>query len=97
MKELIDVHVVLATPSDFEQWDEFAGEAAEKFNVIVHAIFDHIPEDIQISAFDQLIQDVWENWANDRQLMEIDDDDLVCWAQEFLLGWDLQQSQNEHE
>ena len=97
MKELIDVHVVLATASDFEQWDELAEDVAEKFNVIVHAIFDHIPEDIQLSVFDHLIQDVWETWANDRQLMEIEDDDLVCWAKEFLLGWDLQQPQDDDE
>ena len=96
MKELIDLHVVLATPEDFEQWEEEAGEAADKFNIIVYALYDAIDDDILLSEFERMIQHVWEVWSVDQQILQIDDADFASWVKEMLASWDNQISQSEY-
>ena len=95
MKELIDLHVVLATPADFDQWEEEAEEAADKFNIIIYALFDAVEDDIKPEVFEAMLQHVWEVWSVDQQILQIDDADFVVWVNEMLNGWDYQSSQRD--
>ena len=95
MKELIDIHVVLATADDFEQWEEEASEAADKFNIIIYALYDAVDDDIDVGEFERMLQHVWEIWSVDQQILQIDDADFVSWVSEMLNSWDDNESQDE--
>lgn len=88
MKSLIDIHVVLATPEDMDTWDEQADEAAERLNMILHMVYDHADEDIAVQRLENLLQHVWENWREDRHLLDIDEVDLRDWVDHLLATWD---------
>lgn len=95
MKELIDIHVVLATPADFEQWEEEASEAADKLNIIIYALYDAVDDDIDVGEFERMLQHVWEIWSVDQQILQIDDADFVSWVSEMLNSWDDNESRDE--
>lgn len=95
MKELIDIHVVLATAADFEQWEEEAPEAADKFNIIIYALYDAVDDDIDVGEFERMLQHVWEIWSVDQQILQIDDADFVSWVSEMLNSWDDNESPDE--
>lgn len=88
MKELIDIHVVLATPEDMEVWEEEADQAAEKLNAILHLVYDRVEEDIDVVKLEYIFQYIWENWRDDSYLLEIDDEDLQDWVDHLLATWD---------
>lgn len=88
MKNLIDIHVVLATVDDLDTWEEQAEEATEKLNTILHMLYDRADDDIEVSRLEKLFQHVWENWREDSHLLEIDDLDLLDWVDHLLATWD---------
>ena len=88
MKDMVDVHVVLATAEDMEFWDDLAEEAAEKLNIILHMLYDNADEDIAVSSLENMFQHIWENWREDSHLLEIDDEDLRDWVDHLLATWD---------
>ncbi|WP_026374875.1 hypothetical protein [Aestuariibacter salexigens] len=89
MKSLVDIHVVLATASDLEDdWDEQADEAADRLNTILHMAFDRADEDISVTTLENVLQFIWENWRNDKHLLDIDDVDLSDWVDHLLATWD---------
>ncbi|GAA0851985.1 hypothetical protein [Aliiglaciecola litoralis] len=88
MKNLIDIHVVLATAEDMDHWDDEAAEAAEKLNVILHMVYDQADDDIETTRLENVLQHVWENWREDAYLMEIDENDLHDWVDHLLATWD---------
>ena len=88
MKDMVDIHVVLATAEDMEFWDDLAEDAAEKLNIILHMLYDHADEDIAVSSLENMFQHVWENWREDSHLLEIDDEDLRDWVDHLLATWD---------
>lgn len=91
MKQLIDIHVVLATPADMDVWEEQADEAAEKLNMILHMLYDGADEDIETQKLENLLQHVWENWLEDSHLLDIDEVDLRDWVDHLLATWDDEQ------
>ena len=88
MKHLVDIHVVLATAEDFEHWEEQAEEAADIFNSILHMLYDSADEDIAVDKLEKMLQHVWENWIEDRQLLDIDEEELRDWVDQLLATWD---------
>lgn len=88
MKNLLDVQVVLATEEDLDVWEEQAEEATEKFNMILHMLYDRADDDIEVSRLENLFQHIWENWREDSHLLEIDDVDLRDWVDHLLATWD---------
>lgn len=49
MKELVDIHVALATSEDMDVFDEEqAEEAAEQLNIILHMLYDKADDDIEV-------------------------------------------------
>ncbi len=88
MKNLIDIHVVLATAQDMEIWEEQAEDAAEKLNVILHLAYDLADEDIETEKLERILQYIWENWYQDSYLLEIDEVDLQDWVDHLIASWD---------
>ncbi|AEE23208.1 hypothetical protein [Paraglaciecola chathamensis] len=88
MKSSIDIHVALATLDDMEFWDDNAEEAMDRFNALLHMLYDNADEDIDTTSLENMIQYIWENWRNDSHLLDIDDDDLFDWVDQLLSTWD---------
>ncbi|QHJ10351.1 hypothetical protein FX988_00563 [Paraglaciecola mesophila] len=88
MKSSVDIHVALATLDDMEFWDENAEEAMDRFNALLHMLYDNADEDIDTVSLENMIQYIWENWRNDSHLLDIDDDDLFDWVDQLLSTWD---------
>jgi hypothetical protein len=89
VKELVDIHVALATAEDMDVFDEYeAEEAAEQLNVILHMLYDRVDDDIQVDTLEKMIQHVWENWREDPDLLGIDAQDLSDWVDQLLATWD---------
>jgi hypothetical protein len=88
MKSSIDIHVTLATLDDMEFWDDNAEEAMDRFNALLHMLYDNADEDIDTVSLENMIQYIWENWRNDSHLLDIDDDDLFDWVDQLLSTWD---------
>ncbi|GAA6183329.1 MULTISPECIES: hypothetical protein [Alteromonadaceae] len=97
MKSLVDVHVVLATPADLENWDEDAEEAAERLNTILHLAYDLADEDIDTSRLEKILHHIWVNWHEDSYLLEIDDADLHDWVDQLLATWDDAEHDEDYE
>ena len=83
MKSSIDIHVALATLDDMEFWDDNAEEAMDRFNALLHMLYDNADEDIDTTSLENMIQYIWENWRNDSHLLDIDDDDLFDWVDQI--------------
>ena len=88
MKSSIDIHVTLATLDDMEFWEDNAEEAMDRFNALLHMLYDRADEDIDTVSLENMIQYIWENWRNDSHLLDIDDDDLFEWVDQLLSTWD---------
>ena len=88
MKCSIDIHVTLATRDDMDFWEDNAEEATDRFNSLLHQLYDRADEDIDTVSLENMIQYIWENWRNDSHLLDIDDDDLFEWVDQLLSTWD---------
>jgi hypothetical protein len=88
MKHLVDIHVVLATAGDMEQWEEQAEDAADKLNHFLHCLYDKADDDIASTQLERMMQHIWETWSQDTQLMDIDDTDIVDWVDQLLASWE---------
>ncbi|MFT5313387.1 MAG: hypothetical protein ACI8Z9_001877 [Paraglaciecola sp.] len=93
MKNMVDIHVVLATIDDMEYWDERAEEAADRLNSLLHMLYQKAHEDINSSSLENMIQYIWENWREDSHLLDIDEDDLYDWVDQLLATWDDEHQQ----
>lgn len=88
MKHMVDIHVVLATAEDFEQWEEHAEDVAEKFNTLLHLLYDRVEDDIATATLENMFQHIWETWSQDRHLLEIEEEDLCDWVDQFITTWE---------
>jgi hypothetical protein len=88
MKHMVDIHVALATTDDMDFWDERAQEATDRINSILHMLYEKAHEDINSRTLENMIQYIWENWREDRHLLDIDEDDLYDWVDQLLATWD---------
>jgi hypothetical protein len=88
VKNSIDIQVVLATVEDMDFWDDRVEDATDKFNTILHMLYDKADEDINSTSLGNMIQYIWENWREDAHLLDIDEDDLYDWVDQLLATWD---------
>ncbi|MFQ3234825.1 MAG: hypothetical protein ACI9C4_000376 [Paraglaciecola sp.] len=93
MKSSVDIHVVLATEDDMEFWEDQASEAVDRFNALLHMLYDNADEDIETTNLEHMIHYIWENWRQDSYLLDIDDDDLRDWVDQLLSTWDDEHQQ----
>lgn len=88
MKELFDIHVVLATASDMDDVHDDPEAAAEQLNVILHLVYDRANEEESPQRIEKIAHHCWEIWARNPQLTEIDEEELVDWVDHTLATWD---------
>ena len=88
MKSSVDIHVVLSTFEDMEDFHDEPDEASERLNFILHAVYDNAEEDIETQRLEQILHYAWESWQQDKHLLEIDDDELLDWVDHTLATWD---------
>ena len=88
MKELIDIHTVLSTPEDMDDYHDNPEEASDTLNMILHTIYQLVAEDINRESLEGMLQHAWEYWHRESQLTDIDDDDLRDWVDQMLATWD---------
>ena len=89
MKEMIDIHVALATPEDMDVFDEeHAEEAAEQLNLVLHMLYDSVEEDIAVATLENMIQKVWDTWRENPDLLAIEAHDFRDWVDQLLATWD---------
>ena len=88
MKHMIDIHVTLATVEDMDFWEDQVEEATDRFNSILHMLYEKADEDIDSVSLENMIQYIWENWREDSHLLDIDEDDLFDWVDQLLATWD---------
>lgn len=88
MKHLVDIHVVLATADDMEQWEDEAEHAADQLNMFLHMLYDRVDEATPSTQIEQMIQHIWETWSQDTQLVDIDETDIVDWVDHLIASWE---------
>ena len=89
MKEMIDIHVVLATAEDMQDdWEDQADDAAERLNDMLHYLYDSVDDDIETQQLENMIQHIWEFWSKDQHLVDIDAEDLQDWVDQLVATWD---------
>jgi hypothetical protein len=88
MKHMIDIHVTLATVEDMDFWEDRVEEATDRFNSLLHMLYEKADEDIDSVSLENMIQYIWENWREDSHLLDIDEDDLFDWVDQLLATWD---------
>ena len=54
MKSSIDIHVTLATLDDMEFWEDNAEEAMDRFNALLHMLYDRADEDIDTVSLENM-------------------------------------------
>ncbi|WP_371193124.1 hypothetical protein [Glaciecola sp. SC05] len=80
MKHLVDIHIILSTSEDMDDWHDEPQLASEKLNMALHMVYDKADEDIETDKLEELLANTWEYWHKDRYLVDIEVDDLVDWV-----------------
>ncbi|WP_395343084.1 hypothetical protein PN836_002595 [Ningiella sp. W23] len=80
MKQFVDIHTVLSTPDDMDDYHDDAISASEKLNIILHMVYDQADDDIDTAYLEALLEKTWEYWHKDRYLIDIEVDDLLDWV-----------------
>lgn len=88
MKDNVDIHVVLATADDMDDYHTDPHEAAERLNFILHAVYDRADEDIETQRLERILHYSWEQWHQNGSLLDIEDDELLDWVDHTLATWD---------
>lgn len=88
MKQLVDIHTLLSTYEDMDDLHEDPEAASEKLNTVLHMVYDNSDEYIAGDVLENMLTYSWEHWHQDRNLSEIEVDDLVDWVDHLLNTWD---------
>lgn len=97
MKELIDIHTVLSTPADMDDYHDEPEAASDALNLILHALYSRVDDEIDTQTLEKMLQHTWEFWYKEQQLTEIDDDDLSDWVDQLLATWDDSDHETNYE
>lgn len=88
MKELIDIHTLLSTPSDMEDIHAEAEKASDNLNAILHMVYDRLDDEMDVTQIENILSHVWEHWHQDQYLGDIDTEDSVEWVDYLMNTWD---------
>ncbi|GLR70139.1 hypothetical protein [Agaribacter marinus] len=84
MKDVIDIHTLLSTPADMEDWHDDPDDASDALNMVLHLTYDRADDDIDSDKLNEKLAEVWEKWHTDANLTDVDADDLVDWVDHLL-------------
>ncbi|MFC4699478.1 hypothetical protein ACFO4O_04815 [Glaciecola siphonariae] len=87
MKHLVDIHMVLCTSEDMDDFHDDPELASEKLNMALHMVYDKADEDIATGKLEELLANTWEYWHQDKYLVDIEVDDLLDWVDHLYNTW----------
>lgn len=96
MKDLIDIHTILSTPEDMDDWHDEPQAASDKLNMVLHMVYDKANEDIETDQLAEMLENTWEYWHKDGYLVDIEVDDLLDWVDHLFNNWNNAGSACEH-
>lgn len=80
MKDLLSVQDYLLQVEEVGDWDGEEELVADKFNAIVHVVWDALPDSLTTKQIGQLMPLLWEQLRGDTVLLDADEDELIGWA-----------------
>ncbi len=84
MKDLLSVQDYLLQVEEVGDWDGEEELVADKFNTIVHAVWDALPDSLTTKHIRQLMPLLWEQLRGDTVLLDADEDELIDWALSYI-------------
>lgn len=96
MKQNVDIHVVLATFADMEDYHDDPDSASEQMNLILHMMYDRAEDEIETHRLEKLLGLVWETWHQDPNLCDLDEGELLDWVDHQLATWDDADNEEIH-
>jgi hypothetical protein len=84
MKDLLSVQDYLLLVEEVGDWDGEEELVADKFNTIVHVVWDALPDSLTTIEIGQLMPQLWEQLRGDTVLLDADEDELVDWALSYI-------------
>ncbi|MDD4863823.1 MAG: hypothetical protein PHE38_07405 [Alishewanella agri] len=84
MKDLLSVQDYLLQVEEVGDWDGEEELVADKFNTIVHAVWDALPDSLTTKQIRQLMPLLWEQLRGDTVLLDADEDELIDWALSYI-------------
>jgi hypothetical protein len=88
MKDLIDIHVVLSTADDMQDYHDDPQAASDNLNDILFLLFDHIDNDWEVEDIEKCLQYCWQVWVHDSHLGELDPEDFQQIVDHLLATWE---------
>lgn len=84
MKDLFSVQDYLLQVAEVGDWDGEEELVADKFNSIVHAVWDALPDTLTSAEISYLMPQLWEQLRGDTVLLDVDEDELIGWALAYI-------------
>jgi len=84
MKEFVDVRDYIVSDAVVGDWDGEEELVAERFNDILHTLYDMAEEDIETEVLERLLTMVWHYWIGQAELPELEIDEILDWCQHVL-------------
>lgn len=84
MKDLLSVQDYLLQVEEVGDWDGEEELVADKFNTIVHVVWDVLPDSLTTKQIGQLMPQLWEQLRGDTVLLDADEDELIDWALSYI-------------
>lgn len=84
MKDLLSVQDYLLQIAEIGDWDGDEELVADKFNSIVHAVWEALPDTLVSTEIDYLMSQLWEQLRGDTVLLDVDEDELISWALAYI-------------
>ncbi len=84
MKEFVDVRDYIVSAAVVGDWDGEEELVAERFNDILHTLYDMAEEDIETEVLERLLTMVWHHWIGQTELPELEIDEILDWCQHVL-------------
>lgn len=88
MKSFVDIHVVLATHADIEDFHSDPDEAVEQLNTLLHLVYDMADEDIDTTRLERCLHHTWETWYANQELLNLTEEEMHDWANDIISNWD---------
>lgn len=84
MKDLLSVQDYLLQVDEIGDWDGEEELVADKFNGIVHAVWNMLPDTLSTRQIEKLMPQLWEQLRGDTVLIDADEDELIDWALSYI-------------
>lgn len=84
MKDLLSVQDYLLQVDEIGDWDGEEESVADKFNAIIHTVWDALPDSLSTRQIRELMPQLWEQLRGDTVLVDADEDELIDWALSYI-------------